>query len=165
LVTKIVTILVGPPCVGKSTYVKNIDYDFVISSDDIVDILSSQAGIQYHEFFKLPIKSKIRKQHNQIFKQLIEESKNFAHVVWDLTNLTHKARKSILKHYPGSTFHAVVFEFIGNETLILERNRIRFKQHGKYIDESVIKSMLSTFDPVEQKEGFDDIKIIEFCDK
>jgi tRNA uridine 5-carbamoylmethylation protein Kti12 len=162
LVTKVVTILVGPPCVGKSTYLKNIDYDFVISSDDVEDLLSSQAGIQYHEFFKLPMNSKVRKQHIKIFKHLIAESKNFTHVVWDLTNLTKKARKAIFKHYPGATFHAVVFNFLGHEASILERNKQRFKQLGKLIDERVIKSMLSSYEPVEAKEGFKNIKIIEF---
>lgn len=165
MVTEVVTILVGPPCVGKSTYLKNIDYDFVISSDDIVDLLSSQAGIQYHEFFKLPMNSKMRKQHNQIFNQLIVESKSFAHVVWDLTNLTKKARKTIFKHYTSANFQAVVFNFIGHEKAILERNKLRFKQHGKLIDEQVIKSMLSIYEPVETKEGFNNIKSIEFCIK
>lgn len=162
MVTEVVTILVGPPCVGKSTYLKSIDYDFVISSDDVVDLLSSQAGIQYHEFFKLPMRAKIRNQHNKIFQQLIVESKNFTHVVWDLTNLTKKARKAIFKHYPSVTFNAVVFDFLGNEKTILERNQLRFKQQGKLIDERVIKSMLSSYEPVELKEGFDNIKIIEF---
>ena len=165
MVTEVVTILVGPPCVGKSTYLKNIDYDFVISSDDIVDLLSSQAKIQYHEFFKLPMKAKIRKIHNQIFNQLIEESKSFSNVVWDLTNLTKKARKAIFNHYPGATFHAVVFEFLGNEESILKRNQQRFKQQGKFIDERIIKSMLSSYQPVEAKEGFKNIKLIEFCNK
>jgi len=163
LVTEIVTILVGPPCVGKSTYLKSIDYDFVISSDDIVDLLSSQVGIQYHEFFKLPMRAKIRNQHNKIFQQLIVESKNFTHVVWDLTNLTKKARKAIFNHYPGVTFNAVVFDFLGHEKTILERNQLRFKQLGKLIDERVIKSMLSSYEPVEAKEGFNNIKMIKFC--
>jgi len=165
LVTEVVTILVGPPCVGKSTYLKSIDYDFVISSDDIVDLLSSQAGIQYHEFFKLPMNSKIRNQHYKIFEHLIVESKKFSHVVWDLTNLTKKARKAIFKHYPGVTFNAVVFDFLGNEKTILKRNQLRFKQQGKLIDERVIKNMLSSYEPVEAKEVFNNIKVIEFYNK
>lgn len=165
MVTELVTILVGPPCVGKSTYLKNLDYDFVISSDDIVDLLTAQAKIQYHEFFKLPMNSKMRKQHNQIFNQLIVESKNFAHVVWDLTNLTKKARKAIFKHYPDAHFQAVVFEFIGHEKEILKRNKQRFKQHGKLIDEHAIKGMLLSYEPLEAKEGFKNIKSIEFCNR
>lgn len=97
---EIVTVLVGPPCSGKSTYLKTLEYDFVISSDDIVDIHTKRAGIYYHEFFKHTPNSNIKITHNKIFEQLIKESKNFEHVVWDLTSLTIKARKRIFNHYP-----------------------------------------------------------------
>ena len=93
---------------------------------------------------------------------MIEESKYFSHVVWDLTNLTKKARKAIFNHYTGATFNAVVFDFLGHEKTILERNQLRFKQQGKYIDEAVIKSMFLSYQPVDIKEGFNSIKMIEF---
>jgi predicted kinase len=107
--SKIVTVLVGPPCSGKSTYLKTIDYDFVTSSDDIVEILTSREGLQYHEFFSYPSNSQIKKEHNNIFKQLIIESQKYIHVV---------------------------LGFKGNEKLLLERNQYRFKREGKYVDET-----------------------------
>jgi predicted kinase len=58
--TSLVTVLVGPPCVGKSTYLKKYDYDFVISSDDVVEILCERAGIQYHDFFKYSSNSNLK---------------------------------------------------------------------------------------------------------
>lgn len=161
--TQVVTVLVGPPCVGKTSYLKTIDYDFVISSDDIVFLLTSRAGEKYHDFFKYPLNSPIRKKYNEIFKQLIIESKSFAHVVWDLTNLTRKSRKKIFHHYPRAKFKAVVFDYLGNEALILDRNRIRFKQQGKYIEESVIKSMFLSYEPIDVKEGFSEVKVVQYC--
>jgi predicted kinase len=162
--TSLVTVLVGPPCVGKSTYLKKLDYDFVISSDDVVEILCERAGIQYHNFFKYSSNSDLKKQHQTIFKQLIKESKNFEHVVWDLTNLTKKARNRIFNHYPKAIFKAVVFDYQGSESLILKRNQLRFKQHGKYVDEMVIKDMFLSYEPISYDESFNDVTVVKLCE-
>jgi predicted kinase len=155
-----VTVLIGPPCVGKTSYLKIYDYDFVISSDDIVDILTKREGIQYHEFFAYRPSSNIKRTHNEIFEQLIKESKNFEHVVWDLTNLTKKARKRVFNHYPQATFKAVIFDFQGSESLILKRNQQRFKQQGKYVNEMVIKDMFLSYEPVGEEEGFAQLEFV-----
>ncbi|TWX73796.1 AAA family ATPase [Colwellia sp. C1TZA3] len=158
--TSKVTVLIGPPCVGKTSYLNTFDYDFVISSDDIVDILTKRAGIYYHEFFKYPSNSNIKITHNKIFEQLIKESKNFKHVVWDLTNLTKRSRKRIFNFYPLATFKAVVFDFQGSESLILKRNQLRFKQQRKYVDEIAIKNMFLSYESVGDDEGFTDLVFI-----
>jgi len=158
--TKIVTVLIGPPCCGKTSYLKTIAYDFVISSDDIVEILCQRAGIKYHQFFKYPANSDLKTHHNTIFKQLIKESNNFERVVWDLTNLTKRARKALFKHYPQASFNAVVFDFVGSESLIFKRNQRRFKQQGKYVDETIITKMLLSYQPVSTDEGFSNVTVV-----
>ncbi|MBU2869753.1 ATP-binding protein [Colwellia sp. E2M01] len=162
--TNLVTVLIGPPCSGKSTYLKTLDYDFVISSDDVVEILCKRESIQYHDFFALPANSVIRKEQQTIFIQLIKESKKFEHVVWDLTNLTKKARKSIFKHYPTAIFNAVVFDFKGSEELLFKRNKARSKTNNKWIAENVIEQMLLRYEPVAESEGFMNIKLIALMD-
>lgn len=149
-----VTVLIGPPCVGKSSYLKKMEYDFVISSDDIVAILCKRAGMHYHDFFKQPANSSMKKQHAQIFKQLVSESKSFSHVVWDLTNLTRKARKSIFKHYLNASFNAVVFDFLGHEKTLLDRNKHRFINSGKWVDDKVMQQMLKNYEPIDKNEYF-----------
>jgi predicted kinase len=84
--------------------------------------------------------------------------------VWDLTNLTTKARKRIFNHYPQAIFKAFVFGFQGSESLILKRNQLRFKQHGKYVDEMVIKDMFLSYEPVSDDEGFNDVSVIKLCE-
>jgi len=160
LVTVLVTVLVGPPCCGKSTYLQSLDYDFVISSDNIVEILCRQNNMAYHEYFQLPHRHKIKAAHNLIFDRLIKESKVFNHVVWDLTNLTIKTRSNIFNYYPEAEFNAVVFDFIDNETLLLQRNKIRAQNQGKYIDEAILKMMFKKYEPVTKSEGFCKIKIV-----
>ena len=78
-------------------------------------------------------------------------------MVWDLTNLTKKSRKRIFTHYPQAIFNAVVFDFKGNENLLLERNQQRFKHHGKFVDEKVIKAMFLQYEQVNKAEGFTEL--------
>ena len=168
--SKIVTVLVGPPCSGKSTYLKTLDYDFVISSDDIVEVLCRQHSLQYHQYFKLPSDHFLIEQHNKIFNELVVKSHEYDHVVWDLTNLTRKSRAKIFAHYPSALFRAVVFRDISQgqskqdkhsfERLLLERNQARFRRNGKFVDEAILKKMVKKFEMVDKSEGFTEINVI-----
>lgn len=54
---KEIVVLVGPPAIGKSTYIaQKFDSDdvFIVSRDDIVDSVSSSKGFNYDEMFMLP---------------------------------------------------------------------------------------------------------------
>ena len=149
-----VTVLVGPPCCGKSTYLATIDHDFVISSDAIVEILCQQNDLHYHDYFQLPDNHRLKKQHHCIFERLIDESRKYKHVIWDLTNLTRQRRSEIFRYYPKAIISAVVFQFKGKEALLLARNQQRFLSQGKYIDDSVMKEMFKRYQPVTKSEGF-----------
>ncbi len=152
-----VTVLVGPPCSGKSTYLKTLEYGFVISSDDIVEILCRQNGLSYHEYFQLPGEHSLKREHCHIFESLIDESLNHKHVVWDLTNLTWRSRSKIFQNYPKVKISAVAFDFKGKEALLLARNQQRFLSQGKHIDEAVMKEMFKRYEPVTKDEGFANI--------
>lgn len=160
----LVTVLVGPPCCGKSTYLEQLDFNFVISSDDVVEALCKKAGIEYHDFFKASSKSDIKKQHHAIFNQRVRESKNYTHVVWDLTNLTIKARQSIFEHYSNATFNVIVFEVKDKADVIFKRNKERYQAHSKWIDEDVIQKMIASYQPIEMSEGFTDVQMITITD-
>jgi predicted kinase len=59
---KELVVLVGPPAVGKSTYIAN-KFDskdvFVVSRDDIVDEVAKSMGLTYDDMFALPPKDSI----------------------------------------------------------------------------------------------------------
>jgi predicted kinase len=159
-VSELVTILIGLPCSGKSTYLQTIDYDFVISSDAVVEIICRQHKLAYHDYFKLSPNSKLKRQHKTIFAKLVQRSKDFDHVVWDLTNLTKKSRSKIFKLYQDTEFNAVVFDSEGKEELLIERNKRRFKKSGKFIDELVLRDMIFKYERVVVKEPFKNIRTI-----
>lgn len=154
MITSIVTVLVGPPCSGKSTYLKTLDFDFVISSDNIVEILCRNNELRYHEYFQLPSYHSLKAQHHQIFESLINESLSYQHVVWDLTNLTRRSRSKIFTYYPNTKILAVVFDFKRKEATLYARNKQRFLSQGKYIDEGVMKEMFKSYEAVSKDEGF-----------
>lgn len=57
--TKKIYVLVGPPSIGKSTWIKNTFKDqdyFTINRDDIVDNVADQNGWTYDDMFMLPPK-------------------------------------------------------------------------------------------------------------
>jgi len=54
---KEIVVLVGPPAVGKSTYIKNKfpkDSVYLVNRDDIVDEVSSSMGMTYDNMFETP---------------------------------------------------------------------------------------------------------------
>jgi predicted kinase len=109
---KKVTLLIGPACVGKSTYLINESYDYVISSDKIVNDVCKEKGISYSDFFNLSFHHSIRKYQRKLFMQSINESKKFRDIVWDITNLTQKNRQQAKSHYPKAIYNALIFLWV-----------------------------------------------------
>ena len=59
---KELVVLVGPPAVGKSTYIASkfsTDDVFVVSRDDIVDQVASENDMTYDDMFQLPPKTAV----------------------------------------------------------------------------------------------------------
>ena len=56
---KKIFVLVGPPAVGKSTWIKNTfqkDDPYIVNRDDIVEEVASQMGMTYDDMFSAPPK-------------------------------------------------------------------------------------------------------------
>ena len=125
-------VLVGPPSIGKSTWIKNNFPDaYVINRDDIVDKVASSYGWTYEDMFATPpsdaqvgdydekfgkvvANPKVDKiVFDKVFKangdvQKLMKSRNYgAHpsnqdIVVDMTNMTPSARKNALKAIEGN---------------------------------------------------------------
>ena len=152
-----VTVLIGPACTGKSTFVQRSKFDYVVSSDDIVEKIIHGNNLTYKEFFELEFNHPIRREQRTLFFKSVQESKKYKNIVWDLTNLTKANRKKIFKHYPNANFHAIEFVFKGKEYFISKTCRWRYQETGKFIPEDTLKTMFDKYESVSKLEGFDTI--------
>lgn len=152
-----ILVLIGPPLVGKSTWIrenfisKDIDVN-VISRDQLVmDLYGSD---DYNKAFKEVNQKEV---NDMLERSFIEASKNGDNVIVDMTNLTSKRRKSTLNYF-GDEYQkvAVIFPPVDWEE-IKRRNEKREIEEQKTIPEHVIRNMLSSYQPVKEEEGFDKI--------
>lgn len=186
---KQVDLFVGVPCSGKSTYLKK-HYDknvITISIDDIRFEYAKKTGISYTEQHARPMQDEKThpiygenvngkwsvlsemntKIHEDFFKSIRNAAKELESgkkVVVDMTNMTKKSRKAVKKWFKKVSdvdFTAVVFEFEENLELIKRQNIIRGKEQDKVIPEKVIDGMVSSFDEIEEDEGFVSVTYVD----
>lgn len=143
--------MVGIPCSGKSTYVRNEYSNWVVlSTDDYIEEKAKEVGKTYGDVFKLYIKEAEQNLNRQL-RAAIENNEN---IVWDQTNGTVKSRAKKLKSIP-SQYHKTAIVVGVDLDVALRRNEERSCKTGKFIPESVIKSMHSGQQPPTKEEGFD----------
>jgi predicted kinase len=154
-------VLIGLPGSGKSTwrdkFVDKTDIEFeIISSDDEIERLCAEAGINYTEGYKRFIgrSTKIVKQK---FREAVNNGNN---VIWDQTNLTAKKRRGILQKLPdGYRREAVSFEVTLEE--LTTRLTKREAETGKHVPDFVVKTMAQSYVPPTKGEGFDKVTIVK----
>jgi len=152
-----VTVLIGPACTGKSTYLIKNHFDYVVSSDNIVDELIKKNGMSYSQFFLLDFNDPLRKKQRRMFYESVKRSKNHKNIVCDLTNLTKANRSKVFKNYPDAIFQAIEFNFQGFEDRLLFNAEKRGKETGKYIPQETIMGMFSIYEKSTKSEGFKEI--------
>ena len=111
---KNIYVLVGPPSIGKSTWVSNTFKDtppFIISRDDIVDEVADEYGLTYDEMFSAPpsgstigeihskfgkvIQTPTREVHDVKFAKLIYDK------VWEANNEVYHRYQERMKEARG----------------------------------------------------------------
>lgn len=190
-VEKIVDLLIGIPCSGKSTYTNseyNKDKIFIISMDNIRYRYAEKKGLSYKDLFEKPNEDefhskkfgkKTKSGNWELVEYLNEEmKKDFSRdirmsrtaldegkrVVVDMTNLKKKDRKSVRSWFKDDKdikFRAIIFEFEENIDLIKKQNRIRSKTDDKIIPESVIDNMITTYNPIDLDENIHELVFVD----
>jgi len=150
-----VMVLIGPPLSGKTTFLKNFIEDDTykhISSDALVLSLDKIQDGDYNRAWKEADWKLINKT---LKSEILESYKNRDNVVFDLTNLTHKRRRSNLSNFSKDYYKIAVIFPILSDNEYLYRNSKRNDEENKNMSMHVIRRMISSYQPIRDNEGFD----------
>jgi predicted kinase len=150
-----VLILIGPPMVGKSTFIKNYFSEIphtVISRDQIV------MDVAQTEDYNWAFNNVDQKLVDSVLRDRIQEASDRRdNVIIDMTNLSSKRRKFNLKFF-GQEYYKVGVIFPIPEWEELERrNKVRTELENKTIPMHVVQNMMSSYQPIREDEDFDRI--------
>ena len=150
-----VMILIGPPLSGKDTILNQCELPentVVISRDQILmDVYGSD---NYDEAFKNVNQKQVDTELQNMIRSSSQEGKN---VIINMTNMTSKRRSHNLSYFDNSYSKiAVIFPILEWDEYVL-RNEKRQKEEQKFIPLSVIKSMISSYQPISEQEDFDKV--------
>ena len=141
-------VLVGVPGSGKSTYAKN-----KVNSDSNVVWLSSDATRE-----RLYGDASCQDNPGKVFeimqKEAVEALERGFDVIYDATNVTRKARASILNQVPKYVQKCCIVIWAPID-ICIERDKARERTVGK----EVIDKMLKRFEAPFYDEGFDTIAV------
>lgn len=161
-------VLVGPPAIGKSTWIKNNISDAnIVSRDFFCSEVGDEHGLSYDEMFTDKRSGKLQKIVNRRlddrYHDLLADAED---MVIDMTNMSANSRKYWLDSC-GEDYHkiAVVFDFIGKEELVKKNTNKRAKElekEGIYktIPDEVFDKMVSSYEIPSKEEGFDEITYV-----
>ena len=148
-----VIILIGPPLSGKTTWIReNFPTTEVISRDEtVMEVYGSR---NYTEAFKNVDQKEVDKVLTQKFIDANKEKKN---VIVDMTHMASKRRKQNLNYFTDDYYKlAVIFPILSEEEYV-KRNQKRIEEENKDLPMGVVKSMISSYQPITSDEGFNKI--------
>lgn len=171
------TILVGAPGAGKTTFSYTLDGKRVSTdeirkevlggesieySEDVANQLLSASGISLYGFTEEQLTEiKHRACVDYVFylarKQCRDLLKNGQDVIYDSTNFKKKYRQQILDEAKGSYSQCDVYFFDIPQEALLERNNSRERKEP----ESVIKQIHSSIEKPTYSEGYENIFIVD----
>ena len=167
-------VLVGPPGVGKSTYLKNnpgLSDAIVVSRDNIVERVAEENGYTYTEMFgNTPELKELNKQINDELARDINSASNAGKdVVIDMTNLSVGARSGLLNKFPRDKFMRIAIDFMPDESNFdnlmksNEKRNAQLKKKGKDKDitRDLLRIMFNRYEPPTENEGFDRVSDVD----
>lgn len=146
-------ILVGAPGTGKSTWADTVDYDSLISSDQIITDIAHEYGLTYNEAFKNLIGFA-----DQVFWNDITSAGIYGDttIIVDRTHMTAKSRKRVIDILSQYAYNFVAVVFLPPEEAEWERRLAN--RPGKTIPDEIIQSMLRNYQEPTLDEGFSEIQ-------
>lgn len=135
-----VTVLVGPPNAGKSTWLtKNKGNALVLSRDEVIlEIAGTQ---DYDVAYKKVDMGKVDAVFNQKVKDAVKSGRD---VIFDMTSMSAKSRRRNFSTFGKEYYRKVVVFYTSYETL-MRRNKERSQKLNKTIPDRVMVDMLANF--------------------
>ena len=144
--------LIGVPCAGKSTWVKNQDWAkdcVVVSTDEFVEDYAKEVGATYNDVFDDYMPTAVKLMAEKV-ERAREQGKD---IIWDQTSMSIKSRKRKFNMLRDYEHIAVVFKTPEADEL----KRRLDSRPGKNIPDHVMKSMMDNYDIPTEEEGFKEI--------
>ena len=148
-----VIILIGPPLSGKTTWIReNFPTTEVISRDEIV--MEVYGSRNYTEAFKSVDQKEVDRVLTQKFLDANKEKKN---VIVDMTHMASKRRKQNLNYFSDDYYKlGVIFPILPDDEYE-RRNQKRIEEENKNLPMAIVKSMISSYQPITADEGFNKV--------
>ena len=149
-----VTLMVGLPASGKSTYIKeNWGERNILSRDALlmsIANISSKFPVDYSTAFRTVDQKEVDKLHEEELRIRLKSKISF---VIDRTNLTHKGRMKFINRARQAGFSIKIIVFLVDMQTIIDRNAQRTFFENKDIPIEVIKKMMKNFNIPFANEG------------
>lgn len=158
------TVLVGPPCSGKSTWLReNVSPGsaVVISRDELVIIAGRKRNMDYNEawkFFQRNRKLAQEEVDGVLTKNVQAARLAGKDVVIDMTNMVKKIRRR-WKHEFAKYDRRIVVFVVGVSDL-KQRCDSRFEATGKFLPEAAVLRMCMNFSLPLKSEDYSDIEYV-----
>ena len=148
-----VIILIGPPLSGKSTWIReNFPTTEVISRDEtVMEVYGSR---NYTEAFNNVDQKEVDRVLNQKFLDANTSKKS---VIVDMTHMASKRRKQNLNYFSNDYYKlGVIFPILSDDEYE-RRNQKRIEEENKDLPMKIVKSMISSYQPITPDEGFNKV--------
>lgn len=142
----VVYFLIGPPGVGKSTYIEDILLPIgrytIVSTDNIIVEKGKELNLNYNQAYRHFNFKDIEKEFYDKLKLAIVERND---IIIDKCNLSPKVRKRILRLLTDDYIKiAIIFDFSDVE-MIMKRLYKRAIEEDKYISKRTFEDMLKSY--------------------
>jgi predicted kinase len=144
--------LIGVPCAGKSTWIKNQVWALgltIVSTDAFVEDYARTQGKTYSEVFKDYMPRAVELMADQV---VFAREHNHT-VIWDQTSTTIVSRERKFRMLPDYEHIAVVFT---TPDIVVLKERLASRP-GKEIPWDVVQGMIDNFKMPTEEEGFKEI--------
>jgi predicted kinase len=148
-----VIILIGPPLSGKSTWIReNFPTTEIISRDEtVMEVYGSR---NYTEAFNNVDQKEVDRVLTQKFLDANLAKKN---VIVDMTHMASKRRKQNLNYFSDDYYKlGVIFPILSDDEYV-RRNQKRIEEENKDLPMRIVKSMISSYQPITTDEGFNKV--------